>query len=90
MGVELRGGSAEGFNRAYVIPKLTRIIDVKNLLAIFVQWGLAGGRRKSRSFFEVDQVCCYERRQFQDFELTLGPEIIDNVVYVIAPRDKVL
>jgi hypothetical protein len=73
-----------------MILKLTRIIDVKNFFAIFVQWRLAGGRRKSRSFFKVDEIGCYERRQFEDFELTLGPEVIDNVVYVIAPRDKVL
>ena len=73
-----------------MILKLTRIIDVKKFFAISAQWDQARGRRKSRFFFKVDQVCCYERRQFEDFELTLGPEIIDNVVYVIAPRDKVL
>jgi hypothetical protein len=66
------------------------MVDIKNLFAIFVKWSLAGRRRKSPSFFKVDEIGRYERRQFEDFEVTLSPEIIDNVVYVIAPRDKVL
>jgi hypothetical protein len=80
----------EGRHRARAVLKLTRIIDVKNFFAILIQWHQAGDRRKSRSFFKVDEIGCHERRQFEDFELTLGPEVIDNVIDVIAPRDKVL
>jgi len=84
-----RGVPAESFHGVCVILKLIRIIDIKNPVHISTERTLARDR-KSRPFFKVDEICCYERRQFEDFELTLRPEVIDNVVYVLAPRDKVL
>ncbi len=35
-------GSLGNFDWACLIPKLTWVIDVKNLFNIFTQWGLAG------------------------------------------------
>jgi len=52
--------------------------------------GWVGSEPRNLCLLEVDQICCYKRGQFEDFELTFRPEIIDNIVYVVAPRDKVL
>jgi hypothetical protein len=73
-----------------VILNSTRVIDIKNLLDIFIPWGLTGNRRENRSFFEIDEICSDKRGKLKDFELTFHPEIINNIIYAMAPRDKVL
>jgi hypothetical protein len=65
-------------------------IEIKHIFDSIVSWNLTGFLPGNLFPFKVDQICCYERGQFEDFELTFHPEIIDNIVYVTAPRDKVL
>jgi hypothetical protein len=56
----------------------------------FTRRGWMGFEPRNLYLLEVDQICCYKRSQFEDFELTFRPEIIYNIVYVMTPCHKVL
>jgi hypothetical protein len=55
-----------------------------------ISWRWMGTKPGSLYPLKIDQICCYKRRQFEDFELTFRPEITYHIVYVMAPGDKVL